>query len=183
MPIRASMCAALAIVALAGCGNDRPDADTAGGAPAVGDAAPAAPPSAGAGERTARAREPDGLGRHLSRVCARFQARLHELPQPEGELPIVETNAEDEIEVLAAMHETLAAVPVDAPRKDARKAYLRALAHEMEVDRLVQEAAHARDHAAVRALVAQNVNNRNRRDDARIELRAPRCEPGPTGTD
>jgi hypothetical protein len=177
------MCAALAIVALAGCGSDRPDADAGGGAPVGGDTAPEGPPSVGAGEGTARAREPDRLGRRLSRVCARVQARLEELPQPEGELPIVETNAAKEVEVLAALHETLAAVAVDAPRKAARKAYLRALAHEIDVDQLVQEAAHARDHAAVRALVAQNVNNRNRRDDARIELRAPRCEPGPTGTD
>lgn len=169
------MCAALAVAALAGCGGS--DDDGGGGESAAPEEAP---PSVGGGAEPTR---PDALSRRLSRTCRRVQARLARLPEPEGDLAVVASNARAEQKVLRTLDRRLGGVPVDDDRRAALRAYRRALAREVAVDRLVAVAAQARDGTAVRALVGQNESNRKVRDRQRTALQASGCRPRERVTD
>lgn len=172
------MCAALAVAALAGCGGG--DDEASGGASAAPEAREEAPPSVGGGAAQPR---PDALSRRLSRTCRRVQARLPRLPEPEGDLAVVASNARAEQKVLRTLARRLSGVPVDDDRRAALQAYRRALAREVAVDRLVAVAAQARDRAAVRALVGQNESNRKVRDRQWAALQASGCRPRERVTD
>jgi hypothetical protein len=177
------LCVAFALVTLAGCGGEQlsEKRDAQDDPPAAATPAPQAPPVGSGGAAAPPA--PDRIGRRLGKLCARVQAELRNVPEPDGPGGAAD-NAETEIAVLDALWEVLGAFEIDARRRDALQEYRATLRHEIAVDRLIITAATAGDQPAIDDLNEQNAHNRRKRAQLAEEaLEAERCRPGRTITD